>query len=378
MNPGAVATAQVAAKSYGTGSGSAASGGASPDEDEAREIKPAADAPMILPRQKMVKDFYEGKQCQMTVAGLIVINFTITCIQKEIDPQEAHHEKVWYALNMLFNVLFTIELLVNLYGRWWCLFWSSAWNVFDFTVVTVGIIDMAWTDMPGALRLIRLLRAFRVFRLFNRVESMRKVVESIIKAVPGVMNAFLINFILICIYAVLSVDFFSLLYKNCHDKDDFDGPLPMITGRGECWGSDYYGTFFKALYTMFQVLTGESWSEAAARPALAYYMDKEDVVFTIITYFFFYSFVICNSFVLLNVVVAVLMDGMNSAAPASDEAASDPQANPGTGSTSDSELTDLLRGIAEMQKQMQDQSARMDGLREELTNLKQIVRPNRS
>jgi hypothetical protein len=157
----------------------------------------------------------------------------------------------------------------------------------------------------------------------------------------------------------------------------------MVTSRDECWGSDYYGSFTKALYTMFQVLTGESWSEAAARPALAYYMDKNDVLFTIITYFFFYSFVICNSFVLLNVVVAVLMDGMNSAGPVPDEPPPpDPQiesdSNPGTGSkTSGSDVADLLRGIAEMQKQMQDQSTRMDGLREELTNLKQAVMTTR-
>merc|ERR1712137_303528 len=112
----------------------------------------------------------------------------ITCIQKEIDPTGTRHESAWYALNMIFNVIFLAELIVNMYGRWWCEFWRSNWNRFDFFVVSIGIIDLAWTDMPGPLRLIRLLRAFRVFRLFNRVESMRRVLESIMKAVPGVMN----------------------------------------------------------------------------------------------------------------------------------------------------------------------------------------------
>merc|ERR1712232_700559 len=72
-----------------------------------------------------------------------------------------------------------------------------------------------------------------------------------------------------------------------------------------------YGNFMKALYTMFQVLTGESWSEAAARPALNYFYDTQDGLNILITYVFFYSFVLINSFTLLNVVVAVLMDGMS-------------------------------------------------------------------
>merc|ERR1719335_1501543 len=82
-----------------------------------------------------------------------------------------------------------------------------------------------------------------------------------------------------------------------------------------CWGEEYYGTFFRALYTMFQVLTGESWSEAGARPAIAYYAGKDDVLYTMITYFFFYSFILVNQMTLLNVVVAVLMDGMQSESP---------------------------------------------------------------
>merc|ERR1712187_478194 len=250
--------------------------------------------------------------------------------------------------------------------------------------------------MPGPLRLIRLLRAFRVFRLFNRVESMRRVLESIMKAVPGVMDAFLINFILICIYALLSVDFFSDLYSDCAEED-FEGPAAMRTARDKCWGYDYYGHFSRSFYTMFQILTGESWSEAAARPAMNYYSEKKDMTYVVITYVFFYSFVIINSFVLLNVVVAVLMDGMNSTVtedePPPEEVAEGSEETDPTngedrsgaeqGSTSasgkaspsvpGSELTDLLQGIADIKTQladhsrrMEDQSKRIDDIREEM------------
>jgi len=147
-----------------------------------------------------------------------------------------------------------------------------------------------------------------------------------------VANAFVIQLIFLCIYAVLSVEFFSFI--GC-DSDSISygfakttrtgGPSGSLSlAGGECWGEEYYGTFFRALYTMFQVLTGESWSEAGARPAIAYYAGKDDVLYTMITYFFFYSFILVNQMTLLNVVVAVLMDGMASESPPEDE---DPMAD---------------------------------------------------
>merc|ERR1712007_43993 len=215
-------------------------------------------------------------------------------------------------------------------------------------------------------------RAFRIFRLFRRVESMRRVVASILHGVPGVLNAFLINFTLICIYAVLAVDFFGFVYDQCKEEN-FEGPAAMKTARDKCWGYDYYGSFTRSLYTMFQVLTGESWSEAAARPALTYFLDQDDYLWVFVTYCFFYSFVIINSFVLLNVVVAVLMDGMNKSAPAPPEKVRD-DGQFGTPTLPDGVPSDLRQVIANLQTQLKAQSVCMDGIMKELTELKELVK----
>merc|ERR1711959_278936 len=160
-------------------------------------------------------------------------------------------------------------------------------------------------------------------RLFNRIESMRKIIASVVKAIPGVANAFVIQLIFLCIYSVLSVEFFSFIGCDSDSKEYGFAKTPRAGGpylaQGACWGEEYYGTFFRALYTMFQVLTGESWSEAGARPAIAYYAGKDNLLYVYITYFFFYSFILVNQMTLLNVVVAVLMDGMSSESPPAEE-----------------------------------------------------------
>lgn len=77
-----------------------------------------------------------------------------------------------------------------------------------------------------------------------------------------------------------------------------------MSGRGYVHGIEYYGTFIRALYTLFQVMTGESWSEAVARP-LIFGLYKNDAI---VVGFFFVSFIILTQIVLINVVVAVLLE----------------------------------------------------------------------
>merc|ERR1719399_2400186 len=57
---------------------------------------------------------------------------------------------------------------------------------------------------------------------------------------------------------------------------------------------------------MFQVLTGESWSEVVARPLLF----GNSTFKTIITGFYFVSFILIVAVVLINVVIAVLLEKM--------------------------------------------------------------------
>lgn len=99
--------------------------------------------------------------------------------------------------------------------------------------------------------------------------------------------------------------------------------VSSMTARGFTYGEEYYGTFMRALYTLFQVLTGESWSEAVARPTMfgkgggadGKGMDGGAVLSGI----FYVTFIIIMQIVMLNVVVAVLLEKMVEEDPAEEE-----------------------------------------------------------
>ena len=117
------------------------------------------------------------------------------------------------------------------------------------------------------------------------------------------------------------------------DEQGRNVSVDATTGRGINVGREYYGTFMRALFTLFQVMTGESWSEAIARPLL-FGFSSSLTTSAIVIGAFFTSFIILMQMVLINVVVAVLLDKfVDSPAPAEQEmepqgGAADPDVDP--------------------------------------------------
>merc|ERR1719272_4374 len=128
--------------------------------------------------------------------------------QAQFDPRMEFHANVWEKCDLFFNIVFLIELLLNMYGSWFWRFWRNSWNVFDFLVVFIGMLDACNVRLPPPLTLLRMFRAFRVFRLFKRVESLAEIIKALLRAVPGVVSAFTIMFLVMAVYALLGVDVF--------------------------------------------------------------------------------------------------------------------------------------------------------------------------
>ena len=267
-----------------------------------------------LPLQEAVHDFYKHPVTAGAVALIIMANFVINIVEKEIDPDanDLQYPGLWYGADTFFNIIFIFELWANVWGYGGPVKeWITGWNIFDTIIVTVGVMTMANVLGPPFDKL-KLMRAFRVFRLFKRVKELNQIIVSILKSIPAVSYAFVVMFIFFAIYAILAVELFRGFgaggsYETYDDVSDDTLVIDSMTKRGYIYGMEYYGTFSRAMYTLFQVQSGESWSEAVARPlifGLTSTGGGDDPI--VLTYF--YSFRILMKVVLLNVVVAVLLD----------------------------------------------------------------------
>mgnify|MGYP002803405869 CR=1 FL=1 len=251
---------------------------------------------------------YLQSPVQLFVACLIGGNFIANITEKWLDPSGEVHPQTWENIDMFFNSVFAVELLWNMYSFWFWSFWKSGWNVFDFVVVTIGILNMSKIPLPGPLSLLRMMRAFRVFRLFKRVKSLHSIILSLMSSIPGVTNGFVVLLLVMSIYSILGQEFFMLHGANYTYTNDLNQEVELVTARGLEYGYDYWGNFGLALYTMFQVFTQESWAEGIARPLF----NSNDMSQQFGVAFFFVSYMLCVGVALMNVVVAVLLEKMVS------------------------------------------------------------------
>merc|ERR1719334_199259 len=216
------------------------------------------------------------------------MNFVTAAIQAEILPEKnSSAEHIFRSLEWFYVYAFLIELIMNMYGHYWWAFWKSGWNWFDFIIVLVSLMAIYFPSLP-AISVLRLFRAFRVVRLFKRVKEMRKMIEGIMRSLPSLSYAFVALGLIMGIWAIMGVDFFGDMVHNGQ--------------KGY-----YFGNFFRALLSLGQITTFDSWSSGIARDII--YEEGTGAAL------YFVTFVFVASIIMMNVLVALLLDNYLQASP---------------------------------------------------------------
>merc|ERR1712032_171028 len=115
------------------------------------------------------------------------------------------------------------------------------------------------------------------------------------------VNAAAMSLIVLFIYAIVGTELFRSVGEGCLNEG---APPWHLTSRGGCLGEEYFGTFIDSLYSLFQVLTGDSWSEAITRPL--FYGQPATTQLGVMAYFL--SYILVEVMVLINVVLSVLLE----------------------------------------------------------------------
>lgn len=250
-------------------------------------IKVATDQADRQSRSRFVKirdrlrNVYESAYFQAIMAAVITGNFIVNVIGAELLPEPGSTNfHLFEDLDLAFTLVFAAELLLNVFVNWYAAF-ITGWNLFDTVIVLLSLVSLL-RDELARISVLRLMRVFRIIRLFKRLESLRTIVNSLTTAILPVLNAMMVLAIVTSIYAVMAV----ILFKDASEES--------------------FGRFSASLFTMFQVCTGDGWATEIVRPM----MRKEDEggAQYILMVVFFVSYILIVAFVLLNIVVAVMLD----------------------------------------------------------------------
>jgi voltage-gated sodium channel len=228
---------------------------------------------------------YQSNAFQYTVALVILMAFALDICKSQMLPTRgSYSESVFLALDATITAFFTVELLINIFAHSnnrFRPFYTRFWNWFDVFIVVISLTSMG-TELPNA-KLLRLLRLGRVIRLFGALKDFQRLLSAVSVAIYPVCNAFLILLIVASLYAIVATSLFA-------DRTP-----------------EYFADFSTSIFTMFQILSGDSWASGISR--LLFSVDGGGTGSTDPSIaLFFVSYILINSIMLLNVVVAVLLD----------------------------------------------------------------------
>ncbi len=212
----------------------------------------------------------ESRIAQHIITAVILVNAAVLGFQASANVSGGSGELLAW-LDQLCLVFFVIELTTRMVV-YRGIFWRSGWNWFDFLVVGIALVP----DI-GPWAVLRSLRVLRVLRLLTVVPQMRKVVAAFLHAIPGLMS----------VVAVMSIFFYTA------------GVL--ATGLfGETY-PDWFGTLGRSLFTLFQIMTLESWSMGIVRPV----MESHPWAWA-----FFVPFIVIATFTILNLFIGIIVSTM--------------------------------------------------------------------
>ena len=105
------------------------------------------------------------------IVFLILANSAV--MASEMYEQEEWLTDFQYWGNVVFTILFTIEMIVNLIGLGWIGYISDGFNVFDGIVVALSLVELAGQIITQSREggMFSILRGFRMLRIFKLVKS---------------------------------------------------------------------------------------------------------------------------------------------------------------------------------------------------------------
>ncbi len=214
----------------------------------------------------------ESRKVQTVITALIIINAIILGLETSPTVTAAIGPLIARIDQAILGV-FIVELVIRIAYRRGA-FFRDGWSLFDLAVVLIAVLPTT----PG-LAVLRALRVLRVLRLITVLPRLKMIVSALLSSLPGLGMIALLQGLLFYVAAVIATKTFGA---------DFP---------------EWFGSIGASLYSLFQIMTLESWSMGIVRPV----MEKFPLAWS-----FFVPFILIATFTMLNLFIAVIVNAMQS------------------------------------------------------------------
>lgn len=236
---------------------------------------------------QLLRRFTESRPFQQAVLAAVLLAGVLAGLETDADLA-ARHGLLLHRLDQGILALFTAEIVLKLASRgsrWWE-FFRDPWNLFDFFIVAVCLLPLH----AGFAPVLRLVRVLRVLRLVSALPRLQILVGALLNSIPSMAYVAVLLLLHFYVYAVIGVSLF-----GAHDAPHFGG-----LGR--------------AMLTLFQIVTLEGWADIMETQLHRPGASPAGVVA------YFVSFILLGTMIILNLLIGVIMNGMQEAAAEAENA----------------------------------------------------------
>ncbi len=223
-------------------------------------------------------EFLETRLVRHGIIAVILFNAVLLGMETSGNIMAAVGPMILF-LDAVCLSIFVVEIGLKLFA-FRLAFFRSGWNIFDFVIVGISLVPGA-----GAFTVLRALRILRLLRVVSVTPSLRRVVEGFLKALPGMGSVFLLMSMIFYIGAVMATKLFQASFP------------------------EWFGTIGRSAYSLFQIMTLESWSMGIVRPVMEVYPYA---------WVFFVPFIMMTTFAVVNLLVGLIVNSMQDAHHAED------------------------------------------------------------
>lgn len=167
--------------------------------------------------------------------------------------------------------IFTVEIILRIYVNKLS-FFKDPWSLFDFFVVAISLVPA-----NGGLSILRVLRVLRLFRLLTIIPQMRTIIGALVGVIPGIASISMVLLLFFYVFAIMSTNLFGETF-----------PL-------------WFGNLGESMYTLFQVMTLESWSMGIARPIMEQFPYA---------WIYFVIYILIVTFIMVNLFIGLIVDAI--------------------------------------------------------------------
>ncbi|MCO8269147.1 ion transporter [Actinoplanes sp. TRM 88003] len=217
----------------------------------------------------------DSRAFEVTIVVMIGANAVLLCI--ETYPHLVESAPYLHLLEWFFRVVFVTEIGIRIlaYGRRPQDFFKHGWNVFDFVVIAAVFIP----GLHGDSAALRVIRMARVVRLVRFSPGLRTIVTALLRSLPGVGGFLALALVTFYVYGMAGW----LLFADTYPEE--------------------YGTIGRAVLTLFVLLSLETLPD----------LIQQGLAVSPWTLLFYVSYVLITVNLLLNILIAVIVNSMEEA-----------------------------------------------------------------